>query len=43
LEFGPNGVLCVIEIAIEADPEHLAIHPPDRADAQASGDRIPGR
>jgi PAS domain S-box-containing protein len=43
LEFGPNGVLCVIEIAIESDPGHLALHPLDPADTQSSGDRVPGR
>jgi two-component sensor histidine kinase len=43
LEFGPNGVLCVIEIAIESDPDHLAIRPLDPADTQSSGDRVPGR
>jgi two-component sensor histidine kinase len=43
LEFGPNGVLCVIEIAIESDPDRLAIGRPDAADMQPSGDHVPGR
>jgi hypothetical protein len=43
LEFGPNGVFCVIEIAIEPDPDRLAIPRPDSPDTQSLGDHAPGR
>jgi PAS domain S-box-containing protein len=42
LEFAPSGVLCIIEIATESDPDRPAIRRLDPADTHSSGNHIPG-